>query len=236
MKRVSLLLLGLAVLFGLSMTAFADSTDILFTGVSGPNAGGVYTGIYYGTLNNGMANAVPNSPFICDDYPDEITEGDSWTATVSSLTNLGTTRFMPTYLNDPSLTQIQAYSEVAWLAENLLYGAGTNGTTDNDPNGISWAIWYILDNPDMTRLDPGTLSEVNNYVTAANSWLDGLPAACRANPIACGDVRNIYIYTPPTGVTSQEFLGPTPEPLSMILMGTFLSLAGLGVGKKKLMS
>ncbi len=63
-------------------------------------------------------------------------------------------------------------------------------------------------------------------------------------------VADLYIYTPIAGTESdtglgypQEFMsegkGPfdvTPEPRSMALMGTFLTLAGLALGKKKLFS
>ena len=47
----------------------------------------------------------------------------------------------------------------------------------------------------------------------------------------------MLIYTPSSWSGSdrpQEFIGETPEPISMALMGTFLTLAGLGLGKKKL--
>jgi hypothetical protein len=50
-------------------------------------------------------------------------------------------------------------------------------------------------------------------------------------------LSDITIYVPIgyKGERPQEFLGltPTPEPLSVILMGTFLSLAGGVMGRKK---
>ena len=229
MKRtLSLLLLSLAVMLGFSMAAFAQDT-ITLTGVNGSNYGDVYTGIYYGTLTT-PSGTTTNAPFVCDDYPDEISMGQSWTATAYNLNNLSGVRFQ----NPNGQTTLAAYAEVMWLAENIFSGTNMDGSGVTDSNVLSWAIWTILDNPGAGP------SGTSTAVAAAEAWWASLSSSCTSSGaalVACGVVADYNIYTP-NGEGGQEWLGPatTSEPLSMVLLGTFLTLGGIGLGKKKLFS
>jgi len=271
MKRTfSLLFLTLAVMLGLSMAAFAQQT-LYFNGNTTSSADSVGTGIYEGTLANAPTT------FFCDDYPDHIVSGESWTVSTFNLEDLGngvapicspdntspcnpSNTYAPTGVRFPlpasghyeggETSALQAYSEVAWLAQNMFTnntdpnGTGIYGSTGTAGSTISWAIWTILDSPPAASdLEPG----VGTLVTDAENWWASLASIpnCQANPVACGKVPNINIYTPwgnsesDTGEGyAQEFIGPltTPEPLSMALMGTFLTLAGFALGRKKLLS
>jgi hypothetical protein len=225
MKRtLSLLFLGLAVMLGLSMAAFAQTDTIYFNGsYTGSASDGYGTGYYGGTLNG------TSTQFICDDFPDHIVSGESWTATVTNLGNLSGVLFQ----NPNGQTTLAAYTEVAWLAGQM---ASASSSTQQD---ISWAIWTILDSPGAGDSNAAT------WVTAAETWYNTCMAG--GGTTAQCTVQNINIYTPVAGSESdtaegnpQEFIGEgtgtitiTPEPLNMALMGTFLTLAGLGLGKKK---
>jgi hypothetical protein len=261
MKKLPLLFPGLAVMLVLSMSASAqDDPWIYFGGGYTATAGNTSTdygaGLYSGTLSA----TKPSSPtglgtyqFVCDDFDDHIQSGEYWDTNQTTIYNLSGVQFN-TPFNDTSITsQLQAYAEALWLAQDLLFGA-TNGDSTSHPSAasdagaVSWAIWTIMDNPGTMTQGSGKVSDVTALMTAANSWWSGCTGT---NQAACEHtVADIYIYTPINNpsdwinpvyengkaVAPQEFFGATPEPLSMALMGTFLTLAGLGLGKKKLFS
>jgi len=212
-------------MLGLSMAAFAQGSMTL-TGVNGSNYGGDYTGLYYGTLST-PTGTLSNAPFVCDDYPHNISMGQTWAVTVFNLTNLSGV----TYSNPHGQSTLAAYAEVMWLAENLFSGTNTNGSGITDPNVLSYAIWSIMDDPAAGPSGESTA------ITDAKNWWASLSSSCTASGtalVACGVVTDYNIYTP-NGGAGQEWLGPaTPEPLSMALLGTFLTLAGLVLGKQKL--
>jgi hypothetical protein len=248
MKRtLSLMFLTLAVVVGLSMTAFAQNT-ILFNQVNANSNGSAYgdsTGLYDGALNG------TPTEFVCDDSHTTITAGEWWTAQVTSWSNLTTGKYPGVnsggVFNSFTIpggssftpTQSQAYMMMGWLALQIFNNptnAGGAWTAD------SAAIWALMDNPSggVAGGPPGTLTDLDNAYTAVITG--GLTTAYFA-------AQGLVIYTPESGPSNdasptcsagvdcgQEFIAKTPEPLSMVLMGTFLTLAGLGLGKKKLSS
>jgi hypothetical protein len=228
-RTLTLLFLSAAVMLGLSMAAFAQVT-IHFTGPTEGSCNGVGTGISGGTLNGSPAT------FFCDDYPHHINYGESWEANVSTLASLGSVQ----YPNPGRVPTLQAYSEVAWLAENLPSGGAIANGGTTDPSTISWAIWSILypypPSP-PGPLGPGPVGSgpggTGTAITDAQNWRNNHPL-CQVNPTSCVD--NIAIYTPVDRSAGgpQEFVGNTPEPVSMLLVGTFLSLAGGLLREKRL--
>jgi hypothetical protein len=220
--------MGLVVMLGLSMTAFAQADPQITVNSSQFIYQGVGTGIYYGSVGSTPTN------FVCDDFTDEIIPGETWQAAVYNLESVFTGS-PPVLFNGitpghDATTWTQAYAEVAWLAEQIF--TNTNQSTGDS---LQYAIWYIMDHPTIS--DPGS-----GATDAANalSWYNHLSASCQEDPVACGALANLVIYVPISWTGSgqpQELLGtPTPEPLTMLLMGTFLSLVGFGLGKKKLFS
>jgi hypothetical protein len=240
MKRTfSLLFLGLAIMLGLSMAAFAQDT-IQYTGGYESVLDGYGAGLYSGTLN-GVA-----TEFICDDADHEIGNGstwkvNAWTLSQVAMQNHGAFAGLNNGLNKPweqdatygpagthgGYTVPEVYSAVAYLANQLL--SGTIPASDTpDVNGIAYAIWELMGNPGAIGItDPGDpwIATGLNHDNYTNNLI-----------VFYSPDGNTITKGPFTGDTPQEFIGEvaTPEPLSMALMGTFLSLAGLGFGKKKL--
>ena len=216
------------------------------------------TGVLTGTVNG------TTTSFICDDDLNSIRPGDAWNSYAFNLTNVATygdgQYAIPTASGTVKGTSIwhasgagvsnniqYDYDMAAYLADLLLTNAYTSSATIN---AIQWAIWDIMDSPASNGIaDPGgsctstyTASSPTNK-SCGQGWVNFALAHEEnySNPL-------IVFYTPTKGITAgpdksswaygQEFIGmtSTPEPISMVLMGTFLGLAGIGIGKKKVSS
>ncbi|MGA3168986.1 MAG: hypothetical protein ABSF14_23035 [Terriglobia bacterium] len=222
-RSLFLLFLSTAILLGLSMTAFAGSLTLTFQNVAGTNAGGVYTGIYYGTLNGG-----PQQNFMCDDYHDHIGFGESWDVKTYNINDLSGVTFGTSGNVSSGMPQLQAYAEALYIAQGLFKAPLTG---DPQASTDSFAIWTLLDSTVQAPMD------ITGALSGAENWWE---TACNyGDPTCLSGLSNVTIYVPTswTGADRpQEFLGdptPTPEPLSVILMGSFLSLAGGVLGRKK---
>ena len=146
-KWILVLMLGI---LSTSVTALADTVQLTFEGTGGTNYGGYY--VYpYNMSVNGSSSTVP---MLCDTFPYEIQNGESWTATVSSVYNVSGTLF-----GNPSSPLYQAnaatlYKEAAWLFLQL----GSNPSANN-AIGINYAIWDLLDpSAKLSYTGPGTSS------------------------------------------------------------------------------
>jgi len=246
--------LSAAIFFGLSMTGFAGSLTLTFTNVAGTNAGGVYTGIYYGTLtSNGGTSGTMD--FMCDDYQDEIKFGESWQVSTYNFGNImahpggfGGVTFganpNTSYDQQHGLSQVEAYALALHIAQSLL-----NNPTTPDPQASadSYAIWWLLDANMIANLSPNLGQSIYGVLLGADVWWTNFWPICQSNPLymqACIQSLSDVTINVPVGWANmpsdrpQEFLGTntmasTPEPVSVILMGSFLSLAGGLMSRKK---
>jgi len=265
-RNLFLLTLASFAIAGLAVTASAQiDPTIDFTNNPAPTTsiwdsqlhGYVSTGIYTGTINS------VNTSFICDDDLNTIHAGDVWNSYAFNLSNVatygngqyaipnpfgwakGTSIWHASGAGISSSIQYD-YDMAAYLADLLLTKVYTSSATIN---AIQWAIWDIMDNPASNGIaDPGGACTSTYTATGPTSnscgkgWVNFAVAHEEnySNPY-------IVFYTPTQGITSgpdkstcnyaQEFIGlTTPEPISMALMATFLGLAGIGLGKKKLLS
>lgn len=188
LARISVLV-GLTVLCA-SATAFAQSqVTVKYTGkysTTWTQGFTVYEAGIYGASITGQPGA---TGMICDDFRDDTTSGETWTAkaynvsTLVSSGNLSNTLFGKTI-------GVTGYAEVATLV-SLMFGGGTTyGTVKNiTQSQLASAIWDITTPGGLSGLSANALALVNavtaafkNNTSAATSYLASL--------------KNLWILTP----------------------------------------
>jgi hypothetical protein len=209
-NRIRRPLSGMIVLLGcFAASAYAQTVNMqLETAGAGYVMGntGVYTSPYGVSINGGTPTLV-----ICDDFTTDITIGQTWTATETTLAALqagtepaGTPKFDPT--PNPEVTN---YAVAAVLAEELV----TANPASETAGELSYAIWGIFDTTllNSTANQYGTLTTTE--LSAAQQDLANAQAVVASvttnGVINLNMLPSLTIYTPsaPNGLnSSQEFL------------------------------
>lgn len=201
MKRILLFLGALAWLFCAS-SAFAQdfNTQMYFNGGyqgdvwSGGPEGSVATGFYDGSINGVNVGPGQSSPgFICDDYYDNITSGEHWSATgyqVSSLTLSNVAQ--DTLFGGAAgwetafgINGLQGYSALAYLANDMFTNAVGNSSLQSS---ISQALWYL------TSVATGHSWSLSSLSTQAQGLVSMALANCN---ISLSNYAGLYLYTEP---------------------------------------
>lgn len=198
----SRIFISLVVVLCLCTLATAKSIDVNMTflhpGVN--NSGGFYTYPYYFSINGGAPTAL-----MCDSFTNHITQGQSWTASVTGLLQ-GKGLFGKDFLD--------------YKAAGIIFLGVMHGTID--PNIGNWAVWNLFTkgistDPSVLALDAQALFKAKHSGSGA---LKGL-------------VLYTAVGSKP-GSGPQEFIGYnpgimiTPEPASLLLLSTgLLGLAAL---------
>ena len=173
--------------------AFADPVTLQLVGTGSNQANGEYAYPYSVTVN-GNTNSL-----MCLSYNNSITNGESWQATVQSVT--GT-----------------LYEEAAWL----LNDANVNPSNTIDDQLAAWGLF------------------ANNVSGSNNAQLIAAQNFVSNNPNDTSFYNQFQLYVPLDGTQSggngdpQIFMGETPEPSSLLLLGTgLLGLALVAFRKAK---
>lgn len=191
--RLSVLLLTFILSFAGS--ALADTVNMSFTGPGGNNSGGVYTYPYNFVVTPGGSVAL-----ICDAFDNDVIAGETWTATVNSLTG------------GNGLFASQANSLNNYKAAGLIFDGIVNGSIG--ANVGNWAIWGLF----------SANATTNAYYQSSSAGVVAAAAQLAAALTPNSFFSNLVLYTPNAGTQSwgglpQEYIGiKVPEPAEIALM------------------
>lgn len=220
MNKTTVLVISAALLL-LVPCAFGQNTVMYFNGgYQGSNwtygSETVATGFYDGAINGVQVGpGQPGGPgMICDDFNDNITTGESWTAnafnasTLSS--NIGSLLF-------GSSIGVTGYTEVAYL----VYQMFTTNPSSTTQAAYSEAIWALTGGVSVSALTGQALTFYNN---AKADW----------SSMTTAELATLWIYTPnPRGPhEAQEMWGMVPVPeggsaLAYLLLAGISCFAGI---------
>ena len=217
MKNRLKLWIGALCLASLSLPAMADTLELTSTGGASVDGADIYP---YNFSVNG--SSTPMS-LMCIDYNLHITMGETWNVTEESI---------PTD-NSTSSVDLRALALIDYA---LATGYGGYSTSD-----LQFADWSILDAADVDSLSGYTSGQAAAIAQGA------LQEATDSSLIDSGFYSNFTLYAAdPTNTSGwtdgqpQDFIGDTapdptsetPEPSSVLLLGTVL-LSTLGVVRKR---
>jgi hypothetical protein len=191
---------------------------------SGGPEGDVATGFYDGSINNVNVGPGQTSPgMVCDDYYDNITSGEHWTATgyqVSALnaSNIGQTLFgnadWSAVVN--GWTGVQGYQALAYLVNYMFTSAVGNSALQSS---ISQALWYLTSDAKGSGY-AFSLSLLDSTAQSLVSYVKNI-----RNDPALSTYSGLFLYTEPFNPSGpQEMWGQVPEGGSAM---AYLLLIGL---------
>jgi hypothetical protein len=204
--------------------AYADNVNMYFVSADGNSSFGEYVYPYYVQVDGG---AVTN--MMCDTLNRNVGPGDSWTANGILVADLNSNNVQNLFYG-PNGEGHGSADLNTYLAAAYLYNQAVLALADNNSDALglnNWATWNLFDPTDVAaHLDPATLLIVQGLDSTA------LAAVLNQQPGDLAFAHGTYIYTPTDGV-GQEFFGPTPEPGTLLMLGSG-ALGMVGFIRRKL--
>jgi hypothetical protein len=218
-----------AVALSIAPCAFGQGqVNINLTSAGNNVMDGVYVGPYTATVNG------TSTQIICDDFSDESYVGESWTANVTTLSNLNGTKW------GGMANATQLYDEAAWLATQML--SKTYSGNPTQVGYLAYALWATF--------QP---SQVENWLGANSAaWLavEGWLSSAAGQHFTPGEFSNFFLYTPNTNypitcsgqscanTPPQEFFGFLSAPeggstLMYILLATLVCAGAIWLRSRR---
>jgi hypothetical protein len=135
---------------------------------------GVYVGPYNATVNG------KSTQIICDDFVDDSYVGESWTANVTTLSNLNGTKW------GGMANATALYDEAAWLATQMLSPKYSGNATQ--VGYLAYALWAVFQ-PNAVKSWLGANSAAWQ---AVQGWLN----SAGTQKFTPGEYANFFLYTP----------------------------------------
>jgi PEP-CTERM motif len=160
----------------------------------------------------------------CDDFYDDVSQGQVWQATVTNMSALSMTSLDTTVMFHDMTPAQQAsdYMAAAWLVEQIAAQNQKLPAGQLTAEQESYALWYVFDPDALTGLSS------TDYNAAVTDYDDAVAAVAGDTT---SDFSKVNIYTPlddtPGTAGSQEYFSvDAPEPGTLALMA--IGLAGIG--------
>lgn len=212
-------------LAALAQPAFADdpaTTQLRMTGVNGAVSGGVYVGPYQAVL--GSMPGAPSIDIFCVDYLNHSYIGQTAQVVQTTLatgTDLSHTRIGASgslVINGTSYSALDRYRMAALLTDQFALVAGTRPPANlgAEYGNIHRAIWNITAGPEPNGIpDAGTAT----WLAWVTSWYNANGAAVNWDSYVVLSDVTMQPGSPMVG-GMQEFITTTPEPGTLILLGS----------------
>jgi hypothetical protein len=196
----------------LALPAFGQTANVIFNGADPSDQ--VWNGVYAGVYDATVTGAVNTNKVICDDYNNEVTGGESWTATVLYASKLNASNIDNTMFG--AAIGLTGYTELAYLV-NLEFTPGGGGYTVAELNS---AIWAITSGGAGGPASWVNWNQLDSNAKSLVAWLE-----TNVGTLSLSSYGNLFILTPvsTTSPMTQEFWG-VPEGGAALL---YLLLAGL---------